>query len=243
MGMAMSNAPSHTTVYRMERFFNSEQQKLLNDQRLDQRITNHISPYSTLIAAMGSYWQPGCLDSVKAMAKFTWDYGYEVCFYEEPDRCYSPFDAMGSMRNMAYMRAIREGWEYVLYVDNDVLPPPDTLVRLLQRNVPIITPIIVYSDNGDHGLSMPKMEQGKGLAMVGSTVLSCLLIRTSVFFPWATGGFWGNAIGDDEEYHFTKLEHAGHRPFVDTDEVVTCVTPPHFPLDAKRKERSIQSRL
>ena len=132
---------------------------------------------------------------------------------------------------MAYMKAIREGWENILYIDNDVLPPESALVKLLKHPIPIVSPIIVYSDGLDHGLTMPKMQQNAGLVMVTSCVLSFLLLKTIVFLPWALGGFWDNALGSDESYHFAQLYQAGHYPFVDTDVVVTCQSPPHYPLD------------
>lgn len=201
--------------------------------RIDAKISPHISPGSTLICAIGNYWQPGCLQAVLEMVRYTHDQGYEVALYEERDRCYQPFDAIGSMRNTAYLRAREEGWEFVLYVDNDVRPHQDALVRLLSRWVPIISPKIIYSDGDAHGLDMPKMEEGRGLALVGSVVLSFILFKTAVFAPWWQGDFWGNAIGDDEEVHFRKLAQVGHRPFVDTDVVVECVNPPHFPLDSQ----------
>ena len=231
------------SVLRAHRMVDTEHKSALIEQRIQAGDTTHVSPYSTLIAAMGNYWAPGSLEAVKNMAKATFEQGYEVCLYEEFDRCYRPFDAIGSMRNMAYLRAIREGWEYLLYVDNDVLPEPDVLVRLLHLRVPIITPIVYYADGEAHDLSMPLLERGRGLAMIGSCVLSFVLFRTAVFLPWATGTFWGNAIGDDEGYHFAKLEMSGQRPFGDTDVQVLCQNPPHYPLDAVLdRRRQVHSR-
>ena len=228
-------------VFNLRLYHDKAVREARNSERLDARISPHLSPFSTLVFAMGNYWKPGCLDAVLKMLKYTHEYGYEVALYEERDRCFSPYDALGTMRNIGYMKAIEEGWEFILYVDNDVRPAEDVLVRLLQRYVPIVSPKIVYVDGQNHGLDMPRMPEGKGLALIGSCVLSCLLVKTSVFLPWANGGFWGNAIGDDEEYHFRRLALTGHRPFVDTDIVVECVEPPHFPLD-KRKEIDSQMR-
>ena len=212
------------------RYFATEQEKLLHEERLTRGM-GHASPYSTLLAAMGNHWKPGCFEAVKRMAERTWQEGYQVCFYEETDRCLNPYDAIGVMRNCAYMKALREGWEYILYVDNDVLPEPDTLIKLLKNPVAIQSPIVAYADGQDHGLKMPALEQGRGLVLVTSCVVSFLLVRTNVFFPWALGGFWQDGIGADEDYQFQKFYQAGHLPFVDTNVTMTCVEPPHFPLD------------
>ena len=223
------------TMIREHHLCNDEQTKRLRDDRMDTGLPKHVSPCSTLIAGIGQHWRPGCWESMMAMARATWEAGYESTLYEEQDRCYNPYDGLGIMRNQAYMRAIREGYEYLCYVDNDVQAPPDTLVRLLGRCVPIISPVVQFADGQSHGLKMPTMPRNQGLAMVpGAIVLSFLVIRTTVFLPWAMGGFWGSEIGADETYHFNRLAMTGHYPFVDTDVVVTCVDPPHFPFDRIR---------
>lgn len=216
---------------REQRFFDTETAQELWQQRQDMGWPNHLSPFSVLIAAMGNHWHEGCRDAIESMAKYTFNTGYDVVFYEEHDRCYQPYDGLGIMRNLAYQRAIREGFEFICYVDNDVRPPEDALVKLQRRFVPVIVPIIVYSDGKSHGLSMPTMVQNQGLAMITSCVLSMVLFQTAVFLPFATSPFWQDALGADESYHFSKLAMAGHRPFVDTDVVVECVAPPSYPLD------------
>ena len=231
--------------YLNHRWVETPNKKELHESRLQRRVSSHVSPFSTLIAAMGNYWAPGCLEAVQDMEKHTAKSArYDVCLYEERDRCDLDFDAMGSMRNEAYLKALREGWEYILYIDNDVLPMKDALVRLLGRFVPIISPIVSYADGHTYDLFVPSLERNKGMVMIGSCVLSFLLIRTTVFFPWALGGFWGNALGDDEEYHFHKFEMSGHHVFIDTDVEVVCQNPPHFPLGSAleaRRERYLHS--
>ena len=68
--------------------------------------------------------------------------------------------------------------------------------------------------------------------MVNNIVISCFLVYVPVFYPWVLGGFWENPLGADEGYHFSKLLNTGHRPFVFTNEVITCVSPPHYPFDS-----------
>lgn len=215
------------------RYFETEEAKLMHEARQASGRSTHLRAGSTLIAAMGQHWAVGSWEAVKAMADYSWKQGLEVCLYEEHDRCYNRYDALGTMRNLAYMRAMREGWEYLLYVDNDVLPPLDALEKLLQNPVPVQSPIVTYLDGTDHGLSMPNMERGRGLVMVTSCVLSFLLCETKTFFPWWQGGFWRDAVGADETYHFAKFQAQGVRPFVDTNVVVPCVNGPSYPLDHK----------
>ena len=204
-------------------------------ERLTTLATHHASPYSTLIVPIGEHWQPGGKEAVEAMARYARDeFKVDARIVPERDRCYQPYDALGSMRNMAYRRAMMMGYEFLMMVDNDILPPPHTLVQLLHWQVPIIAPKVVYPPGVPFGtLQTPLLDNDKGLVMVGSVVLSCVLFKTTVFLPWAVHDFWGNALGDDEEYHFTKFYMAGHMPFVDSDTQVLCQGAPHFPLDKK----------
>ena len=218
-------------TYNEHRWFNSEIEKAVWEAREKLALARHVAPYSTFVAAMGNHWREGCYDAVKAMCKRTWDAGYIVTMSEQQDRCFQPYDGLGVMRNLAYMRAISEGYEYILYVDNDVKPEPETLLKLLRRHVSIISPVILFADGLDHGLTMPKMPRMRGLAVVKSCVLSFLLFKTSVFFPWSATSFWDNPLGADEDYHFRRLAMAGHFPFVDTDISVMTMDAPHFPLD------------
>ena len=219
------------------RWFESQDAAELSKLRTDSGGRQHIRPWSTFIAAMGPHWKPGSKEAVMEMAKHTYDQGIEVAFAEIQDMCYQPFDSLGTMRNSAIERALRGGWEYILYVDNDVLPPKDALHKLLGRGVPVITPKVKYADGKDYGLTMPHLEEGKGLAVISSGVLSFLLLRVSVLrlLP----GFWENALGAGEKYHFDKLEAlTGHILYCDTDVVVECLAGPHFPLDHKGSEDS-----
>ena len=225
-------------VLHARRWFDSETQKKLWEQRVDMGWPEHLNPFSVLVAAMGNYWYPGCRAAVEGMCQLAWEQGYPVTLWEESDRCFNPYDGLGSMRNMAYMKALREGYEYVCYVDNDIQPEADTLVRLQRRFVPVVSPIIRYADGDTHGMDLAAMEQGKGLALVSSCVLSMVLFQTQVFLPWALTPFWDNAIGSDESYHFARLAMAGHRPFVDTDVAVVAMKPPTFPLKERLDART-----
>ena len=200
----------------------------------------HLLPYSTLIVAMGDHWLPGCKESVMAVREYSRQAGsIEVEILEEKDRCYGWGDALGSMRNMGYRHAIEGGFERLLYVDNDIILEKHTLLQLLSRHMPIIAPRVTYLDGLAHGLETPKLQADAGLVLAGSVVLSCILFKTSIFYDYATHDFWGNSLGDDEEYHFTKLALRGLMPFVDTDVTAVCQAPPHFPLDQKRPKAEV----
>ena len=199
----------------------------------------HLNPGSTLVAAMGAHWHPGSFEAVFEMVKHSSEEGgLLVHFYSEQDRCFEPYDGLGTMRNLAYMRAIRQGFEYVMYVDNDVLPEKDALIKLQAWNVPIIAPRLEFADGADHKFIQQHVERDKGLVMPPSLLLSMLLFKTDVFLPWAHLPFWDNARGSDEEYHFIRLAMIGHHPFIGTNTTVKVLSSPHFPFDAIKRNVS-----
>ena len=203
-------------------------------------MPNHLSVGSVLIGAMGNHWRPGCYDAVKAMANHTFEQGYQVTLYEQPDRCFNPGDALGSMRNEIYMLALAEGYQYILYVDNDVKPSPEVLVELMEQHVPSPVAPKPRFANGQVFDNIHASMLEPGMYMVGSCILSMILFPSVVLRPFWRGDFWEDAIGDDEEYHFDKLYRAtGHRPFVNARVEVEIMEPPHFPLDARPKGRQM----
>jgi len=195
---------------------------------------NHIRPDSILVCSMGFHWSGDGFswNKVCDMVQHTQDAGHYVGLSELQDRCSDPYDALGTMRNEAILMALNEGFEWLLYIDNDVEPEPDVLTRLIQRQHSILSPFIAEPGTGRQ-LFAPNMHTNTGLQPAKWTVLSMLLFRTSVFN--ATGpDFWRDPIGADEGFHFQKLWFLGHRPFIDTDIQLVVGGAPHYPLSTNR---------
>jgi len=195
----------------------------------------HIRPNSVLVAAMSNHWSPGSWQRVADMIQYTLHAGAPVWLHEGQDRNFNPFDAMGTMRNEAIIEAQNAGFEYLLYIDNDVLPAQDTLIRLLKWDMPIVAPLILEPEIG-RGLHGPSREANTGLQPVRWCVLSMLLFKTSVFNCTGTD-FWGDPMGADEGFHFKRLWSFGHRPYIDTNTQLLVYGRPHYPLATNRIEQ------
>ena len=227
-------------LLRLHRAFATEQEKNEHNRRLDRQIYGHCSPNSVFVACMGPNWEQGCREAVEAMVNYAIaEKGANAAICEIPDLCYTWGDAIGTMRNMAYTEAIREGFEWILYLDNDVKPPKDSLVKMLGHDIlAIVASRLRYWDGNDYGMDVAKIAENSGLARVISCPLSFVLFRTAVFVPWyPAGNFWADAIGADEAFHFGKLATIGHMPVIDTSVTVEVVKPPHFPLDDRPSRR------
>jgi hypothetical protein len=191
-----------------------------------------LHPDSVLVAAMGNHWIPSAWQRVADMVTFTLRQGIQCGLQEMMDRCHQPYDGLGTMRNEAILMAMNEGFEWLCYVDDDIMPEPDTLLRLLNHQLSVIAPYMVEPGTGKplHG---PSMAVGSGLHLAKWTVLSMLLFRVDVFN--CTGpNFWRDALGADEGYHFQLLFHYGHRLFIDTAIPLQIGKRPLYPLSYKR---------
>ena len=208
----------------------------LERQMTDRKQTDgwgRIRPDSVLVTAMGSHWVPGAWAKVADMLTHTNRCGVYCGLNEMLDRCKEPYDAIGTMRNEAIMVASNEGWEWLLYIDNDVFPEPDYLIRLLSHQLPIVAPFVAEPGSGKplHG---PPLEPGTGLKLAKWCVWSMVLFRVAVFNAWAPGTFWSDAIGADEGLHFQKLWGVGHRLFIDTNTQLQVGRRPLYPLAYKK---------
>lgn len=204
---------------------------------------NHMRPDSTLVCAMGFHWSKEGLawQKVCDMIEFTQERGYYVALSELQDRCYEPYDALGTMRNEAILMAQNEGFERLLYIDNDVLPEPDCLFRLLQHEHSIVVPFMAEPGTGRQ-LSSPAIGINSGIQPAKWSVLSMMLFKTSVFN--CTGpNFWRDAIGADEGFHFQLLWHFGHRPWVDSGIQLVTAGGPTYPLSTNRLTKPERDEL
>lgn len=147
-------------------------------------------------------------------------------------------------RNRIGAHALSGGYDYLLFVDADVMPPPDALANLLEHDADVCTGWYVNRHAADGrrtclaGLEKPwkwydaddlraKRESGVYTLRVNGGGLGCCLVRTSVFdalkFPWFV---WEDvrfdrdtgevsSRGEDVGF-FVKLEQAGIPVYADT---------------------------
>ena len=222
----------------------------------------HIRPNCTMVAPIGNHWAPGAWQCVVDMVQYTNSQGVACWLMEIQDRNFNPFDAMGVMRNEACLVAQSAGFEWPLMVDNDVRPNPDTLLRLLAWDMPIVAPYVeepctecpqckrepfrARENNVDVWrcvcgwnqpvikLHGPHCDLNTGLRPIRWSVLSMLLFRTVLFNCFPGGTMWADPMGADEGFHFKRLWWYGHRPYLDTNIQLPVWSKPHYPLATNR---------
>jgi len=133
-----------------------------------------------------------------------------------------------AMRNAIVLEALSLECTHLLFLDADMVYPPDTISRLLEhdkdivgamtfKRLPNFDPILF---TGDHYKMTPIDPIPDGLVEVTATGTGCLLIKTSVFdvmeMPWFEFGMHDNKpVGEDIAFCY-RAGDAGFKIYVDT---------------------------
>lgn len=185
----------------------------------------HAHPGSTLVVSCGTMWKPGCWQAVADMVAHTVSNNIQCWLQEIPDDCTTlPYGNLGNMRDRGVLQAMDQGFENVCLVDCDILPKPDLLINLLSVAQPIVAPLIV-DENTEGAIGVPSYLKDVGVQPMRWVPMSLMLIKTTVFNAVGTNLFAG--VPTEGEI-FQKLWHVGHRPWMDTSQVLDISSQPTF---------------
>ena len=196
----------------------------------------HAHPGSTLVVSCGQMWKPGCWQAVTDMVAHTLSQKVHCDLYESPDCLVTlPYMNLGQMKDSGVLRAIDSGFEYVCLVDCDIKPKPDLLLNLLALGLSVVAPIIIDPVENE-AIGMPTYKPNMGVQPMRWIPMSLMLMKTTVFNATGISLFSGTFSEGDA---FQKLWHYGHRPWLDTDQVLEVMSPPTrmstMPLDERWK--------
>lgn len=140
-------------------------------------------------------------------------------------------------RNEIVANALKSPVTHIFFLDSDVIPPPNALVRLLSHDLPIVSglywskygfPFVMRE--GKDGLFEPmkRVEFGK-LIEVDAIPMGCALIKREVFermgWPWFKMEVGKEPLGVSEDYWFCKrARELGYKIYVDTGVLCGHVT-------------------
>lgn len=154
--------------------------------------------------------------------------GSEIRFYSG-----MPFD---HARNTAVAGALQNRFDYLLFLDDDVLTPPDVFNLLERHNQPIVSglyyrrnepvvPVALVKSNGSYVWASVELNKFYEVDMVGA---GCLLIRRDVltrlsypWFNWSVHDKSDSTLKCSEDFYFCdKARENGYNIFLDTS--VNC---------------------
>ncbi len=180
---------------------------------------------------------------------YDWTVGFADLWANRPEgtcRVRSRRFALDEARNLMARQAVAYGFDYIFYLDADVIPPPDAVRRLLAHNEPIVSGLYLSrfldphcqrnNPTGNQIFNYNNEFAPGELAEVILVPAGALLVRTDVFRkiapPWFKFKFApktptdvfdcsGDYILEGEDGYFSKkAREYGFKLFVDT--AVAC---------------------
>ena len=192
---------------------------------------DYLRPDSVCVVAIGNKWEPEAWQRITDMVEHTNRNGVCCWFHEIMDaESRPPYTMLEAMRDAACLYAHNLGFEWVLVVENDVLPEPDMLINLLKWQMPIVVPYL-WEENFNTTIAEPRYKQNTGLHPVEWSALSCILIWGKVLNCFANASpFQGTYT---ERMFADRFLHYGHRIFQDTNTELKLATMPTYGGHAK----------
>jgi hypothetical protein len=195
----------------------------------------HFNPGSVLVATIGTDFPGNCKELIHAMILYTREAGYSVK-YQEMQVYHNTFPqpAHASTRNHAINSGRIGGSDYICFVDTDVIPEEDTLVKLLKHEVSVIGPYVIDPEDGTL-LGGPQREKDSGIHLQKWVAQCFLLIKTGVFHNTEI-----HFASDEAEDIFSQRIHLyGLTQYVDSGIKLKLASPPGRP-DSKNWDNRME---
>ena len=137
-------------------------------------------------------------------------------------------------RNNAVREALENDCEYVFFIDHDNILPPDTLIRLLEFNVPVVGCLyferkyphlpLIYTFEENFQTVRVEYNYPSGLVRCDVIGLGCSLFKVEVFKqvedPWFCYEYKGHTWGTEDLAFFHKLKDKNIPVHIDTKNTV-----------------------
>jgi len=154
-------------------------------------------------------------------------------------------DNHAAIRNGMAKAALDKGCTHIMMMDTDQVYPPDTLVKLLNHDLPVVCgkvhrryppfdPLLYQKTRHKYKFTDTPDEVWKkgGLVEVKATGAACLLVKDEVFksmkYPWfrilPPNSRRDFTVGEDV-YFWVQVRKAGYKIFVDTSIEIGHIAP------------------
>lgn len=155
--------------------------------------------------------------------------------------------ALCNAQNWAREKCLREGYDYLMFIESDLIPFPDAISRLVSYGIPVVgatyylhdhnanldIPCIFFTEYkpeiGSTGTRLITLQEvqgflNTGLRRVHGLGLGCTLFRRDIIERFS---FWYDERFDNKHsdvYYYMDLHNNGIPVYVDTNYII-----PHFP--------------
>ena len=202
------------------------------------------------------------VDSKVLIGCITGEYARRADFYDYINLMEKPANSMllfchdrspAHGRNLIIEAAIQENCTHVLFIDDDMTPKKDALLRLLSHNVDAVTGLylgrayphqpLIFDDIDDEGHAIYSYleDEFTGLVKIANAGFGFVLIKTDVFKtldkPWVRLGELDPAQWCDDIGFFNRYNKAGFELYCDLDvrvgHIGTMIIWPNYEKDSK----------
>ena len=135
-------------------------------------------------------------------------------------------------RNLIAKYAEQNGYDYIFWVDSDIIVPKDALIKLLSHNKDVVSGVYAYKILGGKNsvakrfspdkedfyedIQIKEIKEHDGLMKVDGFGFGCVLTKTEVFknigYPWF---IYTQDMGEDI-FFCRKAQNAGYELYLDT---------------------------
>lgn len=132
-------------------------------------------------------------------------------------------------RNQIAEYAKEEGFDYILWVDSDMILPKDTLTRMLLHDKDIVSGVYAYKLLGNNKIVAKRLNgdkyedltiseiRGKDLIEVDGFGFGCVLTKTDIFNHIKPKYFVFSLDMGEDIYFCRKAQKAGYNLYLDTN--------------------------
>lgn len=140
--------------------------------------------------------------------------------------------SIDSSRNLIAQHAIENNYDYILWVDSDMIIPPDTLVKFLEHKKDIVSGVYAYKilggenavakrfipteDDTYEDIPLKEIRESDRLMELDGIGFGCVLTKTKIFkkipYPYFV---YTPEMGEDI-YFCRKAQEQGYKIYMDT---------------------------
>ena len=135
-------------------------------------------------------------------------------------------------RNLIVEHALEIGYDYILWVDSDMILPKDTLLKLMAHNKDIVSGVYSYKvlhaencvakrfipteEDTYEDISIKEIRETNGLIEIDGIGFGCVLTKVSIFKDIEKPYFKYEPDMGEDIYFCRKAQKAGYKIYLDT---------------------------
>ena len=140
--------------------------------------------------------------------------------------------SIDASRNLIVEHALEIGYDYIMWIDSDMILPKNTLTTLMSHDKDIVSGVyrhkLLFGENvvakrfvpdkkdRYEDLTIKEVVESDGLIEVDGVGFGCVLTKVDIFRHIKKPWFWYSTAMGEDIYFCRKAQKAGYKVFLDT---------------------------